>query len=452
MRSDRTRPTAGWGQGGNAAELIRLRGVNSGTLQNRRLKWTGSSYSPTTEVIEFFEPDAVVAKQLDEGDETWVIFRQAANRYEEVAGGDSGNVIYAQAVGAVTSGDPTFTFDNAIAIVGSIPTGGTGTAQNQYAQSFSDNDWVLLFQEKSSDQWLTERGGESGSQVVYFEITEHKVYGDAAVLAKPVLADGTMDAGADEFYVVDEKNMYYGRAAESGADGYRGFGLRYTDDYSEGVPGFRIISMQGPAQWLIVDLDAAYSGSGTDCNVLADQPWGRPFRGQQLPPTGVVEVQDDLSVAASAAIGDKWLVAWDEAEEHYIFVLPLEPFDRIVIGMVTATIGAATMDGTAITCTPGITTSAVTKLQWDGADLEADGSAIHGVNFSKTALRASTAEPLIVTGVIKKDIPDVAEAFVVYSVYDLRMLPSYTAANDQSIGHDAAGGIEWQDDTSDCPE
>lgn len=409
--------------------------------------------------------------------------RPVPTRRRNRSGGGSGNIIYAQVVGTVTSGTPTFTFDNAVAIVGSVPSGGTGTAQNQYAQEYVDNDYVILSQRKDNDQWLTERGGTSGSQVVYFELTQNKSYGDAAKLAKPVLADGTMDSGADAFHVVDDQNQFYGRAAESGADGYRGFALRFNDDYSEGVPGFRIITMEGPAQWLVVDLDVAYSGSGTDCNVLGDQPWGRPFRNSQLPPSGVVEVQDDLSVASSAQIGDKWLVAWDEADEHYIFVLPITPPSLgLVIGMVTATIGAATMDGSAITCTPGITTSAVTKLQWDDADLIADGSAIHGVNFSKTALRASTAEPLIVVGAIKTDIPDIAEAFIVYSVYDLRMLPGFdgskkqvatqdngpsewnevadvldwlsgrNGSNDQSIGADASGDPEWQDDSSECPE
>lgn len=274
----------------------------------------------------------------------------AVVRVANVATGTPGDVIYAQVneASGVGSGDATFSFDNSIPIVGSTPLGSSGTAQNQYAQVYANNEWVFLFWNAASSQWLTERGGESGSQVVYFEITENKTYGDEAVLAKPVLADGTMDAGADEFYVVDEKNMYYGRAAESGADGYRGFGLRYTDDYSEGVPGFRIISMQGPAQWLIVDLDAAYSGSGTDCNVLADEPWGRPSRGEQIPPSGVVVVEDDLSVAASAAIGDKWIVAWDEAEEHYFFVLPLPvpPSKVLQWGEATSSISAATAWGT----------------------------------------------------------------------------------------------------------
>ena len=33
----------------------------------------------------------------------------------------------------------------------------------------------------------------------------------------------------------------------------------------------------------------------------------------------------------------------------------------------------------------------------------------------------------------------------------LNLLPGYIAANNQSIGHDASGPTEWQDDTTVCP-
>lgn len=373
-------------------------------------------------------------------------------RLGKVVAPKSGNVIYAQVLADVDSSDPTFAFAYAIAEVGTIPTGGTGTGQNQYAQEYTAGDWVHLFEELGTPGlWRTERGGTSGSQVVYFELTEDKSYSDAAKLAKPVLPDGTLDSGADAFHVVDDKLQFYGKAATGGADGYRGFALRYTDDYSEGVPGFRIITMEGPAHWFIATLTEAWSMSATACSVGGDEIWGRPFRGVRLPATGDVDVYDDLSVATGGEIGDKWLVAWDEADEHYIFVVPLTPpAVGLTIGMVTATIAAATMDGSAITCTPGIATSAVTKLQWDDADLIADGSAIHGVNFSKTALRASTGEPLIVVGAIKTDIPDIDEAFIVYSVYDLRMLPGLSSSVHQVPYHDASA-VDFKLDGEDCP-
>jgi hypothetical protein len=262
---------------------------------------------------------------------------------------DTGNVIYAQVVGAVATGDPTFTFDNAVAVVGTAPTGGTGTAQNQYAQEYVDNEWVFLFQEKSSEQWLTERGGTSGSQVVYFELTENKSYGDAAQLAKPVLADGTLDSGADAFHVVDDTNQFYGRAAESGADGYRGFGLRFTDDYSEGVPGFRIITMEGPAQFLVVTLDEDLA-SPTDCSYAEDpMKFGLAQRGRTPAPVGAVDVQvyDDLGAASGAKSGEKWIVTWNEDDERYCFWRRLSSApSSLQWGEATTTITAATAWGT----------------------------------------------------------------------------------------------------------
>lgn len=268
------------------------------------------------------------------------------------AGGSPGNIIYAQVVGAVATGDPTFTFDNAVAVVGSVPSGGTGTAQNQYAQEYVDNEWVFLFQNKTSGQWLTERGGTSGSQVVYFELTEDKGYADAAKLAKPVLPDGTLDSGADAFHVVDDQNQFYGLATYTDAspttvhEGYRGFALRYTDDYDETeVPGFRIITMEGPAQLLLVELVGDVATAAADCNILSDPgAFGLAFRGRRprIESAGFdLNVSDPQGVATEAKAGEKWIVTWDETNEEYIFLRPLQIFIRVK-GVVGSTVSAST--------------------------------------------------------------------------------------------------------------
>jgi hypothetical protein len=374
----------------------------------------------------------IIWKESGTGSGKWAVIKLSAP-------GDTGNVIYAQAVGAVTSGDPTFTFDNAIAIVGSIPAGGTGTAQNQYAQELSDNDWVLLFQEKASDQWLTERGGESGSQVVYFEITEHKVYGDAAVLAKPVLADGTMDSGADAFYVVDEKNMYYGRAAEGGADGYRGFGLRYTDDYSEGVPGFRIISMEGPAQFLIVTLDENLA-SPTDCTYAEDPSvFGLPFRGRTPAPVSSVDVKayDDIGVADGAQSGEKWILTWNETDERYCFWRKVATAtSTLVIVMVRTTIAAGTINGTAITATPGVANGGATILTESAGSLSSSGVSVDAVNFSLTAITCSSSIPGLF--IAQRTTWNGDDAAIIIGPFDMRNLPSFNSSDVQVPYHAAS--------------
>ena len=405
------------------------------------------------------------------GAESFTVGMTTYNRVRvKPSGGSSGNIIYAQVVSNVADSDPTFTFDNAVALVGSAPTGGTGTAQNQYAQEYLDNEWVILSQRKDNGQWLTERGGTSGSQVVYFEITEHKVYGDNAVLAKPVLADGTMDAGADEFYVVDEKNLFYGRAAEDSEDGYRGFALRYTDDYSEGVPGFRIIDMQGPAHWLIVTLTETAS-STTTCSIGSDQIWGRPSRGQRLPPSGNVEVYDDLSVASGAQSGDKWLAAWDEADEHYIFIVPISdvtPPMIPAIAMITVDCPAmddANLDGSAKTAMPGVSSdTAATILKWKGnlpPELEEDSNydPMAVLNLTETELTASTSKAILKVGYIQKFHDPDAETEEEETVYmfvfagprDIRELGGFDKPTKQIPYHDEDSANEILDG-EDCPE
>jgi hypothetical protein len=289
-----------------------------------------------------------------------------------LAGASSGNIIYAQVnkVTNVGTGEPNFPFDNAQPVVGAAPSGGTGTAQNQYAQEYLNDEWVFLFENKLTGQWLTERGGTSGSQVVYFEITEHKVYGDNAVLAKPVLADGTMDSGADAFYVVDEKNLFYGRAAESSEDGYRGFALRYTDDYSEGVPGFRIIEMEGPADFLVIELAQDLAGPSAECNLsTAPNTFGLAFNGRTPPPEVEydLDVWDDLSVAEGAKDGEKWIAKWADQEEHYVFWRKLSPSvagDR-QYGLLIADVPPATpvYDATRSYITHGFAENAVIPLE-----------------------------------------------------------------------------------------
>ncbi len=352
-----------------------------------------------------------------------------------------GNVIYAQVVGAVTSGDPTFTFDNAVAVVGSIPSGGTGTAQNQYAQTYSDNDWVFLFQEKSSDQWLTERGGTSGSQVVYFELTENKSYGDASKLAKPVLPDGTMDSGADAFHVVDDKNQFYGRAAEGGADGYRGFGLRQWDDYSEGVPGFRIITMEGPALELIATLDEDLA-SPTDCT-LAEDPavFGLAQRGRIPAPVSMVDVQvyDDIGVAAGAKSGEKWIVRWNEADERYCFWRKVEGPRYITIKGTTGAV--ARTDGTFTLSEP---------VSVNGPVPDGTITVTNDPPINTPGGRTVYARYNVSIGTDDTDRWDTGDGG--NFLHHLRGIASWSESELQSLGHDNSDDPEWQDDTSECPE
>lgn len=377
------------------------------------------------------------------------------------SGGSSGNVIYAQVneASGVTSGDSTFSFDNAVAEVGSIPTDGEGTAQNQYGQEYADNEWVHLFQRKDNGQWLTERGGTAGSQVVYFELTENKSYGDAAKLAKPVLADGTLDSGAPAFHVIDDQRQFYGRAAAGGQEGYRGMAVRLTDDYSEGVPGFRIATMEGPAQLLVVMLDENLSGASADCS-LAESPnvFGLAYRGRlPLPVESVdVVVYDDLSVATNAKSGEKWIASWNEVSERYLFwrkLVGTAPPPIPATAMITSTCAAmATSDGATKTATPGLSTDdeAATIVKWSTTlppTLSADASydPMPVLNLTETVLIGSTSNPQILQGYIQEFIdegdPEDEEddttvyCFVFGGPFDIRSLTNYAKDTKQILFH-----------------
>jgi hypothetical protein len=249
--------------------------------------------------------------------------------------GSQGRVIYAlvNEASGVGSGDTSFSFDNAVAVVGTAPTGGTGTAQNQYAQTFANNDPILLFQSRDTGQWLTERGGTAGSQVTAFRLTADKSYADTEVLAKPVNEDGTVDSGADAVNLVDHEHQFWGLGPYTDGDseaevwpGYLAFGVRFTEDWDEtGLPGFRIIAMEGPAQWVIVDLaeDVASDIAGVDY-VASPDVSGRPFsnrrpRLEDGSPDPNFTAYDDFGIASGAKTGERWILKWEETEEHYVF-------------------------------------------------------------------------------------------------------------------------------------
>lgn len=82
----------------------------------------------------------------------------------------TGNIIFAQvnASSGVAVGDTSFSFYNAIAISGVVPAGGVGTAHKQGGKaSYSNDDYVVLFQRHDNEQWWTdEQGGGGGGAAI----------------------------------------------------------------------------------------------------------------------------------------------------------------------------------------------------------------------------------------------------------------------------------------------
>jgi len=133
------------------------------------------------------------------------------------------------------------------------------------------------------------------------------------------------------------------------------------------------------------------------------------------------------------------------------------------MAMLTGGVPAAAMDGAAVTATPGRAVGAAKILRWeqdnDGniieppVSLEDAGVTKDAYNFSKTTIRASSTEPVLVTGITKK-IGD-SEVFVITNVMDFRALPGYaegTAAvvADTQIPHHIGGSEDFKLDAEEC--
>lgn len=377
----------------------------------------------------------------------------STRRTPRLSGGGQGNLIYAQVVGSVGSGDPTFSFDNAIAFVGRAPTGGTGTAQNNYAETLADNDWVWLAQRRDNDQWYLDRAaGSSGSQVVYFTLTEDKALADDDALA---------DVGGSTIYVVDEDNRYVGKT------GYKGTAFKFEDDHaSSGHPGYRIIEMETPAAWLVVELYENVSGGSAQCYVADPGVYGLPHAGK--PPVlteDKLEVYDDLenTPAADAVTGDYWVARYDADADHYIFWLPFTPpaeaTNPIRHALLLSVVSAATLTGTGTSreLTPGSVSGAASgetgalllkwTTKWVVDTAYGDGGYVTVKNSELQDVRGSATDPVPIAG----ELVGTGESAVLRILpFDLSAKKSFDLTKDQSLGHDASGRALWQDDTE-CP-
>lgn len=63
--------------------------------------------------------------------------------------------------GGVRPADSTFGFDNGVSITGVAPSGGTGTANNTYTETYADNEVVTLVQRADNGQWEALKKGDS---------------------------------------------------------------------------------------------------------------------------------------------------------------------------------------------------------------------------------------------------------------------------------------------------
>jgi hypothetical protein len=351
----------------------------------------------------------------------------------------------------------------------------TGTFDNTvHPESFADNAVVYLFWNPSTGAWEPDRGGGgSNSLIVLFELTQDKAYGDVAKKAKALDASGVVGSGS-EFYVLDANGRFYGKAAAGLFPGFKGSGILVSDAYvgADGTkPAYRIITMEGPAQIVLVELAESWSMSGTHCTPLGIHPFGRDDQGRLIfseeegATAGDIFVQDTLNVAGGAVIGDRWSVLWDEAGEKYEFFLPLVPSTAtatLVAAMITGNVPAvdhADLDGSAITAEAGISASAVAYiLQWlpslpPRREQHASfGAPLFVVNETETAIIGSTAEPSIYHGYLQTflDAEDVEVLCFVPVREDRRSVTGFDRTKKQHIKSDASTGAYDHQEIGPC--
>ena len=249
---------------------------------------------------------------------------------------ETGNVIYAQVNEAtgVATGDATFSFDNAVAEVGIIPTDGEGTAQNQYGQEYADNEWVHLFQRKDNGQWITERGGTAGSLVKRFRTTAAKEWDTPQCDA--VLLDADDDPVGDPIKVVDRLPAKHELLEDScGWCVYRET-IEDVDHYEIiGAPDSPARWFEGPigkawplsqeSVWMKVDPESA-SWFGASPNHMTPVTTEHNFGGEDTsenpgPPDLAqgVEVFDTIDLRSKKlAIHTKIRAVWDEKRKKWV--------------------------------------------------------------------------------------------------------------------------------------
>jgi hypothetical protein len=155
----------------------------------------------------------------------------------------------------------------------------------------------------------------------------------------------------------DGRGLFWGLAEYTDGDseaaewaGYRGHALLFTLDYNTtGIPGYRIIAMEGPAETVVVELDEDVGATnpgevGVNFSGAQDMAGG-PFQQRRPQFTGGgaspnFTAFDDSEIGPGAKSGEKWEVRWDRLAEYYVLWRKLAPNYIRIKGVTTGTVGA----------------------------------------------------------------------------------------------------------------
>lgn len=233
------------------------------------------------------------------------------------------NIIRATVQASAVTTDANVSVTSAIARKGRIPTDDPFLFVNQFAKDYTIGDKVWLLKGDDGKWYPDQTDTGSGSRIAYFELKDNLFKSDDYALAYPVHDDDTIDTGDDNVRLLNHDHRFMGKKPPDadGSNGYRYFAEFLTDDDdSSGVPGWRIIAGEGPAEFFVGTVVSPPSGDSTVTIDSNDVP-GAPDRGR-LPKEdedGHITVVDDLSIADDTDTGDKWVFKYDETADHYIF-------------------------------------------------------------------------------------------------------------------------------------
>lgn len=240
-----------------------------------------------------------------------------------------GNIIMAQVNEALGVGaaDPTFDFDEASVIVGTSPPGGVGEAQNQYQQTYADNEIVILYQLQEDGEWYTERGGTAGSIVRRVEATAAKDWNTPSVGG--VLLDASDVPVGGAITLTDRAPSKH-----QCLEGARGYALH------AGGTNYYIITLDAPARWVEGTLGGTWTLDETYGYLEITDYWGASPNHQQPVTethnfgggeTGLPDdIRDVLKVydpcryrTRKLANGERLQAVWDEKREKwYLWAAP----------------------------------------------------------------------------------------------------------------------------------
>ena len=227
------------------------------------------------------------------------------------------------------------------------------TFDNVHQRAYLDGDMILGIKRSSDGNYVTvqdETGTFGGTTIdtgttantnyiIQFEITADKTSNDTVIA-------GVNLNGDTPVWLLDPTGQFVGKAAYDDGqstpisyDGFRGYAVKSTSNYSGGVPGYLMLTMEGWQRLLVVSLTENVDSGDASAHADIENSYCTVPFGQRLPPqeddSYHLTVYDPHDLFHTGKIGDKYIAAYRNtaatAEPVYDVIgkLQTNPFIRI---------------------------------------------------------------------------------------------------------------------------